>query len=267
MLLEFLELFGIGIGVGAFGSLVGIGGGLIMVPLFMLAMMPPHGTTFQTVQQVVGTSLFGVMLNSLSGTWAYFRQGRILFKAALPFAIATIPGAFLGSYVSNYFSGPGFSMFFGCALAILGVIMYSKSRSKKANVRVEDFDPATITAGRTAIGVVLSVFVGFFSSILGIGGGVVHVPMMVFVLGFPTHIAVACSTFILMISSCIGVVSHALLHHIVWLPAIAVGFGAIVGAQIGARLSKRSRPRVIIVLLSIVMVCLGIELFVRGYLM
>ena len=70
-MIEFVELFVVGIGVGAFGALVGIGGGMIMVPLFMLTMMAPNGSTFENVQQVIGTSLFGVLLNALSGTWAY----------------------------------------------------------------------------------------------------------------------------------------------------------------------------------------------------
>ena len=91
-MLDFIELFILGIGVGSFGALVGIGGGLIMVPLFMYFMMQPSGSTFANVQEVVGTSLFGVLLNALSGTWAYFRQKRIILSVAMPFALATVPG-------------------------------------------------------------------------------------------------------------------------------------------------------------------------------
>ena len=93
-MIEFVELFVVGIGVGAFGALVGIGGGMIMVPLFMLTMMAPNGSTFENVQQVIGTSLFGVLLNALSGTWAYIRQHKVMFRAAVPFALATVPGAY-----------------------------------------------------------------------------------------------------------------------------------------------------------------------------
>ena len=55
-----------------------------MVPLFMYFMMQPSGSTFANVQEVVGTSLFGVLLNALSGTWAYFRQKRIILSVAMP---------------------------------------------------------------------------------------------------------------------------------------------------------------------------------------
>ena len=120
---EFLELFAVGIGVGAFGALVGIGGGMIMVPLFILTMMVPNGSTFENVQQVIGTSLFGVLLNALSGTWAYIRQHKVMFRAGIPFALATVPGAFMGSYITDFFTGASFSLIFGTALCILSIIM------------------------------------------------------------------------------------------------------------------------------------------------
>ena len=197
-MIEFVELFVVGIGVGAFGALVGIGGGMIMVPLFMLTMMAPNGSTFENVQQVIGTSLFGVLLNALSGTWAYIRQHKVMFRAAVPFALATVPGAFMGSYITDYFTGNSFSLIFGSALCILAILMYSKSKSKKANVSSVNFSVETAHFN-VLLGVALSFIVGFLSSILGIGGGVIHVPMMVFILGFPAHIAVATSTFILMV--------------------------------------------------------------------
>ena len=142
-MLELLEYLVLGIGVGTVGALLGLGGGFILVPIFMLFMIAPHGSTFTTVQQVVGTSLFAVFCNAISGTFAYIRQRRILMRAAVPFALATLPGAFLGGYLSEWFSGPGFSLAFGILMVFIGYIMYSKSRGKAANKSVEDWDPAT----------------------------------------------------------------------------------------------------------------------------
>ena len=126
-MLELLEYLVLGIGVGTVGALLGLGGGFILVPIFMLFMIAPHGSTFTTVQQVVGTSLFAVFCNAISGTFAYIRQRRILMRAAVPFALATLPGAFLGGYLSEWFSGPGFSPAFGILMVFIGYIMYSKS--------------------------------------------------------------------------------------------------------------------------------------------
>ena len=262
-MISFLLLFLVGIGVGCFGALVGLGGGLIMVPLFMLTMMPPHGTTFQNVQQVIGTSLFGVLLNALSGSYAYWRSKLIMFRAAIPFALATIPGAFIGAKLTDYFSGPGFSILFGCTLMVMASVMWWKKNSKRATTSIETFDPQTAKFN-VWLGVFLSFFVGFLSSILGIGGGIIHVPMMMFILGFPAIIATATSTFVLMISSLIGVIGHASLGHILWEPAIAVGFGAIVGAQIGVRLAKKSKPKLILKLLCLAMCLVDCQLIYRG---
>ena len=117
---------------------------------------------------------------------------------------------------------------------------------------------------RTFLGVVLTFGVGFISTIFGIGGGIIDVPMMVFILGFPAQIATASSTFILMVSSLVGTISHASLNHIIWVPAICIGCGCVIGAQIGARIAKKSKPRLLVIILSVTMVLMGINLVVRG---
>ena len=107
MILQILLFLLLGIGVGTFGTLVGIGGGLICVPVFILFLsvggVYPY---FHSAAQITGTSLVVVMANALSGTAAYIRQKRVLLRAAVPFALATLTGAVLGSYIVDDFSGP-----------------------------------------------------------------------------------------------------------------------------------------------------------------
>lgn len=259
--MEILILFIIGIGIGAFGTLVGIGGGLIMIPIFTFFMMP---NIFHTTQEVIGTSLFGVFLNSLSGTLAYIRQKRVFFKAAIPFAIATLPGAFIGSWVTNLFTGASFKLYYGIFILFISLIMYWNSNNKKAKATEFNYDKYE---QKKYIGIIISFFVGFFSSIFGIGGGVIHVPMMIYALSFPPHMATATSHFILMVSSSVGVMGHFLLHHIVWMPALSIGMGALIGAQIGAHFSRKTKPRMIVVLLSITLFLLGIRMIVESKLL
>lgn len=262
-MLDLLEYLVLGIGVGTIGALLGLGGGFILVPIFMLFMIAPHGSTFTSVQQVVGTSLFAVFCNAISGTVAYIRQRRVLMRAAVPFALATLPGAFLGGYVSEWFSGPGFSLAFGLFMLFIGFVMYSKSKSKAANKTLDEWDPKTAPFNMP-LGVVCSFGVGFISSIFGIGGGIVHVPLMVFVLGFPPQVAVATSTFVLFVSSVMGVGSHALLGHIVWAPALMIGAGAVIGAQLGAKIAKKSKPRILVILLSVLVFLVGLQFIWKG---
>lgn len=249
MITSSLLFLAMGFSVGAFGTLIGVGGGIIFVPIFLLAL---HWTP----QYAIGTSLTIVFLNALSGSIAYIRQKKVYYDAVVRFSLATIPGALAGGYLAEYFTGNSFRIAFGLLLVFLAIIMFFRSSPKQD---AAEFDKDTFTYNRTA-GVLLSVAIGFISSIFGIGGGVIHVPAMVYFLGFPTHIATATSHCVLAISSFFGVISHYLAHNILVEPALLIGFGAIVGAQFGARLSVKVKSRSILMLLALALLGLGLRL-------
>lgn len=249
--LSFLIL---GFSIGAFGTLIGVGGGIIFVPIFLLIF---HWTP----QHAVGTSLAVVFFNAISGSFAYIKQKKVYYDAAVRFSLATLPGAFLGSYLAEYFTSASFRIVFGIILMVMAILTYFRPSKKSEQ---DEFDPKTFQYDRTK-GVVLSACVGFLSSILGIGGGIIHVPAMVFMLAFPPHIATATSHFVLAISSLFGVVSHLLLGNVLVKPALTIGFGAVLGAQFGARLSLKVKSRSIMLLLAIALFLLGIRLIAAGY--
>jgi uncharacterized membrane protein YfcA len=113
-------------------------------------------------------------------------------------------------------------------------------------------------------GVLISVAVGFVSSFLGIGGGIVHVPIMATVLHFPVHVATATSHFVLAFMSAEGTLVHlstGTLAWNVWLGrAVLIGVGAIAGAQLGARVSHRLRGTAIIRALAVALMLVGARL-------
>ena len=260
--MEFILFLLLGLGVGIFGTLVGIGGGLICVPIFILCLSDggiwPY---FHSAAQITGTSLVVVFANALSGTLAYIRQRRVYFRAAVPFALATLPGAFFGSYIVDAFSGPMLDLYFGLFLLMMACIMYWNSTHKPPTDLINL--PADFHYNQW-FGIGSSFIVGFLSSIFGIGGGIVHVPLMIYLLGFPVHVATATSHFVLACSSLMGVASHLMLQHIIWLPAICIGIGAAIGAQIGAKLSQKTKSKVILGLLSLAMFALGCRLILLG---
>lgn len=252
----------LGAAVGVFGTIVGIGGGLVLVPVFILFMSDggiyPY---FHSAPQIVGTSLFVVLMNAVSGVTAYIRQKRVFFDAAVPFALATVPGAFLGSYIASTFNAKSLDFWFGCFLFCMGCIMTWNTCKKAPENKL------VIDKGfhyNKPLGIVCSLIVGFLSSIFGIGGGIVHVPVMIYLLGFPVHIATATSQFVLACSSFVGVVSHVMLSHVVWLPAICIGIGATIGAQIGARLSRKTKSRTILTILAAAIFFVSIKLIYTG---
>lgn len=249
-----LLLFVLGVAVGCFGTLIGVGGGFILVPVFLLGF---HWTP----QQAAGTSLAIVCLNGISGSLAYIRQHKVHYNAALWFSLAALPGSFLGSYLSQYFTSASFRLVFGVLLAGLSVLMLVRPAGKAGAQGEERPD----FAYNRPLGIGISVLVGFLSSILGIGGGLVHVPAMVYLLGFPPHIAAATSHLVLAVSSFFGATSHYLLGNVLLQPALIIGGGAVVGAQMGARLSQKVKSRYLLWLLAAALFLLGLRLAFTAY--
>ena len=245
-----LELFMVGLGVGALGTLIGVGGGFILVPVFLFVF------DF-TPQYAVGTSLAVVFANALSGTLAYIRQKKVYYDAAIRFALATLPGAVLGSYTAHYFTNRTFYISFGALLMSIAALLYWRTRHELGAGRDHNAFPVDYDR---VLGISISVVVGFLSSTFGIGGGIVHVPAMIGLLGFSAHVATATSHFVLAISAFIGVTSHFLLGNILLMPALIVGSGAAIGAQIGAYLSPKTKPRSISRLLCVALFVLGLKM-------
>lgn len=241
----------LGIATGTFGTLVGLGGGIILIPVFLLLFG-------WSPQNAVATSLCVVFFNALSGTLAYIRQNKVYYDAAIRFALCTIPSALLGSYVAHFFTGDTFRAVFGCFM-IAAAFLLAYRRKKLIPVRV--FDKNTFSYNRS-LGMGASVAAGFLSSVLGIGGGIIHVPTMIYALGFPAHIATATSTFVLAISSLVGVISHFALGHVLIAPALGIGIGAVIGAQLGARIALHTKPTSIMSLLTLAQIIVGIQLII-----
>lgn len=257
-----LALALLGFAVGVFGTLVGAGGGFILTPVLLL--LYPRSTP----ALLTAISLIVVFFNASSGTLAYARQRRVDFRSGIVFALCTLPGSVLGVLVANRVSRPGFDVVMGVALSALAVWLLRGPRPSSAHPRPgqprrlvdREGKPYEYTAD-VRLGALLSVGVGFFSSFLGIGGGVVHVPLLVSLLGFPTHIATATSHFVLAIMSLVATLVHVLsgtFHHGAGLRrAAALSVGVVVGAQLGALLSQRLSGRLIQRLLAAGLVLLG----------
>lgn len=253
MQMEVAGFLALGILVGLLGALLGIGGGMVIVPLLVFAWD-------YEPQLAIGTSVLVVLLNAVSGTWGYIRQKKVCVDAALKFAVATVPGAFLGSYAAEYLQGRLFYLVFGAFFVLAAINMYRKANKEAAGKTAGEV-PAVYN---WKLGVLCSVGVGFLASILGIGGGIVHVPFMVYVLNFPVHVAIATSTCILAVSSLAGLVSHAMLGHIVWSSGLAIGAGAFVGARGGVTLAQRLQSGILMKLASVLVLITGIKFLMNA---
>lgn len=261
-----LALFGIA--VGTYGALVGIGGGFVVVPFLLLAyrLSPPAAAA---------TSLVVVSLNAISGSITYLLQRRVDVRAGLALAAATIPGALVGPAITERMPERTFKVTFALLLIALAVFLLLRPERAPGRTPRETkragwwIHQGTFTdrAGATSeysfniLGIlVLSFAVGVLASMLGVGGGIIHVPAMIHIMSFPVHIATATSTFVLGITSLAAVFGYSARGHIVWSLAGSLGLGVILGAQIGAAVSQWMRGRGIVRLLTIAVMYLAARL-------
>lgn len=248
-----LGFAGLGVFTGVVGALLGLGGGVVIVPFLVFA------AHFEP-QLAIGTSMFVVLLNSVSGACGYIRKKLACTSAAVCFSLATVPGAFLGSYAAAYLQGRVFFGVFG--LFFLGVAF---NMFRKANQSGEENGVTTVPEHYDKkLGIICSIFVGFLASVLGIGGGVIHVPFMIYVLRFPVKVAIATSTCILAVSAIAGVASHAYLGHIMWVAGLALGIGAAIGAQIGVRVAAAVKSALLMKAAGVLVALTGIRFLISA---
>lgn len=257
----------IGIGTGLYGTLVGIGGGFVIVPL-LLFLYPQMDPTI-----VTAISMAVVFCNASSATVAYARMRRIDFRTGVPYALATIPGAMLGARAVAFVSRDTFSIVFGVFLAMVSVFLtlrpqakFSALKGSTARTIVDRSGQAHTYRANLWAGVGLSFLVGFIASLLGIGGGVVHVPVLISILQFPVHIATATSQFVLVITAFSASIVHLFSgdYAVHWGLVLFLALGVVPGAQIGARLSRRVKGSLIVRLLALALLLAGLRLIVAG---
>lgn len=238
--------FLLGIATGFLGALLGIGGGVVIVPflVFIAGFAPP---------EAIGSSMLVVLMNASSGTLGYLRQKLVCYGAAVKFGLATLPGAALGSYAAEFLQGRIFYLVFGFFFLFVAANMYYKAGSTAIRGGA-DAVPADYN---WQLGTICSVGVGFLAGVLGIGGGIVHVPFMIYILKFPVRIAIATSTCILAISALAGVITHAWLGHIAWITTLAIGAGASLGAQLGVLAAARLKSAWLMKLMALLVCATG----------
>lgn len=246
--IESIILLFIGLFSGAYGILVGAGGGFILVPalLIILDMSP---------EMAAGTGLFVVFLNAASGVASFIKQKRIDFSLSWYILIGALPGSFIGVYFTKLISPAYFNYVFAGMLIILALYLFWKNSGKNQPAAVEG--EVTLTPKVKVSLLFIGVLMGTVSTFFGIGGGWLMVPILMYLYKVVPHRATATSLFSLCLYSIFGVVIHLSQGHIDWSAAIWAGVGAIIGAQVGAYISKRISGKLIIQLLSILLLVIG----------
>jgi uncharacterized membrane protein YfcA len=228
------------------------------------------------IEEVVASSLFVVFLNATSGSVGYASQKRIDVKGGVAFSVAALPGALLSGLVHHLVRVPFFDIIFGVfllALAGYTVVRLDRvdapakplSRAKRRELRrivmVDAFREKYDFHTNQSLGISLNLVLGFVAGFLGIGGGVLQVPILVFLLGYPIHIATATSHFVTMLTAAFALTPNVLLGNVHFAATAWLGAGVVVGAQIGAKLATRLRSKAILYLFAAILVVFAVRLF------
>jgi len=241
----------IGLIAGILGSMIGVGGGIIIAPaLTFLGLTPP---------QVASTSLFAVSSTSISSTIAYARSKKIQYRLGIKMALLSIPGAIVGSYFSTYIDPGYFKLLLAIILVATGIyLVYRKSITNGNSLSLESFWVKILFFSSTFVA-------GIISSLFGIGGGVIFVPLMIMIVGLTMYLAAPTSQFVLMITSLVGLTTHILLGNPQYLPAVLLSIGAFAGAQIGSRLSTKLSEQKLRLILGITFFGIALKLVLDFY--
>ncbi|MBX6395834.1 MAG: sulfite exporter TauE/SafE family protein [Alicyclobacillaceae bacterium] len=245
------------------GSLAGLGGGFLIVPILV--------TLFHYEPRLVaGTTLAVIAATSISSVVAYMKQKNTDYWSGSLFALASIPGAIWGAVQSSFLHSRLFFILFGLNMLLVSLLLLFRPQQR---VRLplpatteRRFRGATgediFYAYNLPFALVVSLGVGILGGLLGIGGGSIMVPTMMIFLNFPPHVAVATSMYTIFLTSLAAAGTHAVLGNILWGHAAWLSVGALAGAQVGPRLARRLSSVWLVRVFGVVLILVAVQMII-----
>jgi len=257
-----LGAIAIALAAGLFGSLLGLGGGLFVVPLLTGLLGVP-------TKYAIGASIVAVIATSSTGGSTYLRQRTANVRLGMTLEVATVCGAILGALTGTAVSPRLLNLVFGLVLLYTGVTM-ARGRRDGETVRAPSGDPGALdfsyydTQRRADIayrvhglpkGLGVGLVAGYVSGLLGVGGGLFKVPAMTLLMGVPLKVATATSTFMIGVTATAGAYiqyTHGFVDPLLTAPVVAgVIGGALLGSRVARRLPTAALRRIFVVVLLI----------------
>lgn len=276
--LEFtLITFFVSIVAGLVGSLLGLGGGIVVVPVLTLLLKVD-------IHYAIGASIISVIATSSGAAASYVKQHMTNLRVAMLLEVGTAAGALSGAFLASYISGRWLFILFGLVLAYTAVQMFrggaektSASAAPKKPDPLADrlalhghyFDEAIkqeihYRVGKTRVGIILSYFAGINSALLGVGGGVIKVPAMNVAMGIPLKVATATSNFMIGVTAAASAGVYFVRGDIDPFIAGPVAAGVMLGAVGGSKLLGRTKSSTIRRAFVIVLLWVSVQMLLKG---
>jgi uncharacterized protein len=269
-----LVTFGISIAAGLLGSLLGLGGGIIVVPALTLLL-------HIDIRYAIGASIVAVIATSSGAAAAYVRERLTNLRVAMSLEVATTTGALSGAYVGGVIGGRWLYLIFGVMLGYSAIAMLRKRKDLGGNdvprdaiadrLKLHDsyFDPATgketsYRVTRTALGIVLMYIAGVVSGLLGIGSGALKVPAMDLAMRLPIKVSTATSNFMIGVTAAASAGVYFSRGDINPFIAAPVAAGVLLGATGGSLLLGRIKSSVVRATFIIVLIWISLQMLWKG---
>lgn len=248
-------LFFLGTFTGAIAGVLGIGGGLLIVPAL---------TVFRvSLVQAIATSLVGVFLSATSGSVQNWRQRSLNLRDSVGLAIFGIPAAQAGAWLGDRLPEAFLAFSFAALMLLTIYFMDLKQRLKAKQGQTEPIENFSSPRGWLPV-VQIGLLAGVLSGLFGIGGGAVMVPLQMLMLEETIKAAVRTSLGAIVPISASGLAQHTWNGNVLWVPGICLGIGGMLGAQFGTRLLPRLSDQQVNLLFRLLLVLLAIYMVWRG---
>jgi uncharacterized membrane protein YfcA len=263
---------------GAFGSVLGIGGGLFIIPSLNLFL----GISLKTA---IAASIVAVIATSLGGGNVYVRRHVADIRLGLLLALATVPGAIVGAKIATLVNAKVLAGVFALVLAVSAYRMFVSGRSttndtaeaqppqrsrlpfRSSYVESSTGQIISYEVGRVPLGVAISVLAGLVSGMLGVGGGIIQVPVMNLIMGVPIKVATTTSTYVIGITAMAGAFVYYNHKPSFIDPSLAVPvtIGVFLGATFGSRLLGNLSPTALRNFFTVVMAIYTIQMALKVF--
>ncbi len=220
-----------GVLAGIIAGLLGVGGGIIIVPMLVFFGKLPVNA--------VATSSLAIVITSISGSFQNWREGNLNFKKVISLGLPAVITAQLGVYLASHFS-PLLLLSLFAILLFVNVYLVSLRR------RLVTMENVSVDHDRIFLNTILTGgAAGILSGLFGVGGGVIMVPLQMLLLGEKIKVAIQTSLGVIILTAISASIGHAVEGNILFTEGFLIGFGGLVGAQFGTRFLPRLSDRVV----------------------
>jgi len=264
-----LLLYASGIITGGIGALLGLGGGVFLIPFLVLVFdLPMH--------QAIATSIVAVIATSSAGAAMNLERHTVNMRLGMLLEIATVLGAVLGGITANLLSGAVLKKLFAFLLLVVSILMIRRARQRRTSEHVHldgalpgsFIDDATGAEVKYTVKRIPSVMgVGFVagnvSGLLGVGGGIFKVPAMTMLSGMPIKAATATSNFMIGVTAAASAFIYFANGHMDPYIASPAVLGVLTGSIVGVRLGRKIKSHVLTWIFALVLLAIAVQLYLR----